>query len=267
MSLPLLTDPSDPRIADYRNIPDPILLRDRGLFIAEGRLVVRRLLTESTFTTKSVMVTEAAHAALADLFESRPDVPVFVVTPEIINAITGFNIHRGCLAIGERPESRPWEDLVLGARVLVVLERIANADNVGSVFRNAAAFGADAVVIDKTTTDPLYRKAIRTSMGAALVMPFVRVKSIAGVLGELRREGFVTVAMTPTVSAIPLREMVQEAGARPIAIALGHEGEGLTGEALAACEFHARIPICSTVDSLNVATASAIALYEFSGDL
>ena len=257
----------DPRIEDYRNIPDPQLIRDRGLFIAEGRLVVRRLLTESTFAAKSVMVTEQARIAMADVLASRPDVAVYVVTPPVINSITGFNIHRGCLAVGERPEARPWEDIILGSRLLVFLERVANADNVGAVIRNAAAFGVDAVLLDDVTTDPLYRKAIRTSMGAALVMPFARVPDVPDAVAQLRRQGFATVALTPSASAIPLSDVVSDAGGRAVAIVLGHEGEGLTERSLAACEYHARIPISSDVDSLNVATASAIALYEFNADL
>jgi tRNA G18 (ribose-2'-O)-methylase SpoU len=257
----------DPRIEDYRNIPDPQLIRQRGLFIAEGRFVVRRLLTESTCPARSIMLTEQARIAMSDVLASRPDVPVYVVTPSVINSITGFNIHRGCLAVGERPEPRPWQDVILGARLIVFLERVANADNVGSVFRNAAAFGVDAVLLDEATTDPLYRKAIRTSMGAALVMPFARVPDLPDAIAQLRTEGFATVALTPSAGAIPLPEVVSDAGGRPVALVLGHEGEGLTERSLAACEYHARIPISSDVDSLNVATASAIALYEFNADL
>jgi tRNA G18 (ribose-2'-O)-methylase SpoU len=261
----LIDNLSDPRIADYRNIPDAQLVRERGLFVAEGRLVVRRLLTESTLTAKSVLVTDTARQALSDALESRPDLPVYVATPAVINGIAGFNIHRGCLAVGERPEPRPWQELAGGARLIVVLEQVANADNVGAVFRNAAAFGADAVLLDEMTTDPLYRKAIRTSMGAALVTPFGRVEAVPEVLDELREAGFATVAMTPSPSALPLPSVVDAAVGRPVAIVLGHEGEGLTDASLDACEFHARIPISSDVDSLNVATASAVALYEFNG--
>ena len=255
----------DRRLADYRNIPDAQLVRERGLFVAEGRLVVRRLLTESTLTPKSVLVTETARQALSHALESRPDVPVFVATPQVINGIAGFNIHRGCLAVGERPEPRDWQDLARGARLVVLLERVANADNVGAVFRNAAAFAADAVLLDEATTDPLYRKAIRTSMGAALVMPFGRVTNVPDVLDELREAGFATVAMTPSASAQPLPSVVEAAAARPVAILLGHEGDGVTETSLEACEFQARIPISSDVDSLNVATAAAVALYEFNG--
>jgi tRNA G18 (ribose-2'-O)-methylase SpoU len=261
----VIDDIADPRIAEFRNIPDAQLVRERGLFVAEGRLVVRRLLTESTLTAKSVLVTESARQALSDALESRPDVQVFVATPPVMNGIAGFNVHRGCLAVGERPEPRDWHELARGARLVVLLERVANADNVGAVFRNAAAFGADALLLDEVTTDPLYRKAIRTSMGAALVMPFGRVASITDVLDELREAGFATVAMTPSASALPLPEVVDAAAARPVAILLGHEGEGVTDMSLEACEFQARIPISSDVDSLNVATASAVALYEFNG--
>ena len=261
----LIDDIDDPRIADFRNIPDAQLVRERGLFVAEGRLVVRRLLTESTLTPKSVLVTETARQALSDALESRSDVPVFVATPRVITGIAGFNIHRGCLAVGEHPEPRDWQDLARGARLVVLLERVANADNVGAVFRNAAAFGADAVLLDEVTTDPLYRKAIRTSMGAALVMPFGRATKVTDVLDELREAGFATVAMTPSASALPLPSVVDAAAARPVAILLGHEGEGLIGTSLQACEFRARIPISSDVDSLSVATASAVALYEFNG--
>ena len=262
----LIDNIADPRIADYRNIPDAELIRERGLFVAEGRLVVRRLLTESTLTAKSVLVTDQARLALADALAARPDVPVFVASTPVMNSIAGFNIHRGCLAVGERPEPREWQDLARGARLVVLLERVANADNVGAVFRNAAAFGADAVLLDEATTDPLYRKAIRTSMGAALVMPFGRVASMPDVLDELREAGFATVALTPSASALPLPAVVEAAASRPVAMILGHEGEGVTEVSLEACEYHARIPISSDVDSLNVATASAVALYEFNGD-
>jgi tRNA G18 (ribose-2'-O)-methylase SpoU len=258
----LIEGPADPRLADYRNIPDAELLQRRGIFVAEGRLVVRRLLTGNRFKARSVMLTQSAYAALADVLRTRPDVPVYVVPPSLMNDITGFNIHRGCLAIGERPAPQPWREIVAGVRTLVLLEHVANADNVGGIFRNAAAFGADAILLDEASTDPLYRKAIRTSMGAALLVPFARADSWPTVLRELREGGFATIAMTPSASAPPIRSSMHAIGDRPVALALGHEGEGLTDEALEACEYQARIPIVSTVDSLNVAAAAAVALYE-----
>jgi tRNA G18 (ribose-2'-O)-methylase SpoU len=153
---------------------------------------------------------------------------------------------------------------VADARTAVLLERVANADNIGGIFRNAAAFGAGAVLLDEASADPLYRKAIRTSMAAALVVPFARVASAALALQELRRAGFATVALTPAASASTIRSTMDALGTRPVVVALGHEGEGLTPAALDACEFHARIAISSSVDSLNVAAAAAIALYECS---
>ena len=265
-------DPADPRLADYRGVSDAELAARQGIFIAEGRLVVRRLLASSTFATRSVLVTEAAFASLAGTLARRPGVPVLLVRQGVMNAIAGFDIHRGCLAIGERPGASTWQEVAQlptpnsqRPRVVVVLERVANPDNVGGVFRSASAFGAGAVLLDPSTVDPLYRKAIRTSMGAALQVPFARAEPWPGAVRELRQLGFAVVAMTPSAGAQPLRETVEAVAGRPVAIVLGHEGDGLTADALAACELQARIPMSGEVDSLNVATAAAIALYEFSG--
>ena len=263
MKFLLISDPTDPRLSDFRNVPDPELLRERGIFVAEGRLVVRRLLTESSYATRSVIVTEPAHAALADVLDARADLPVYVVSPAVMKEVSGFNIHRGCLAIGERPRPLPWQQAVAGARTVVLLEQVANADNVGGIFRNAAAFGVEAVILDEASTDPLYRKAIRTSMGAALVVPFTRVGSLPEMLSELGRHGFATVALTPAPSATPLASVASDARGKSVVLVLGHEGEGLSEETLRACEFQARIPISSAVDSLNVASAAAIGLHEF----
>lgn len=267
MTLIPITDPEDPRLADYRGVSDPELSARSGVFVAEGRLVVRRLLTESSLAARSVLVTPAARDALRDVLAARPDLPVYVVPQALMNGITGFNIHRGCLAIGERPARAQWREVVASASkqeaaTLVLLERVANADNVGSVFRNAAAFGASAVLLDAACTDPLYRKAIRTSMGASLLMPFARAEPFRHALDELRSQGLTLVAMTPAATATPLADCVAQVRNRPVAIVLGHEGEGLSAAALEACSVQARIPMAPGV-SLNVATAAAIALYEF----
>jgi tRNA G18 (ribose-2'-O)-methylase SpoU len=249
---------SDPRIEDYRNVPDPELLRSRGIFIAEGRHVVRRLLTESRFTTRSILLTPSAQESLSDLLSRYEGIPTFVVTQDAMNAITGFNIHRGCLAIGERLPLPSWEWLAGGARLLVVLEHVSNADNVGAIFRNAAAFGVDAVLLGPSCADPLYRKAIRTSMGAALRLPFARMEDWPGALHRLRAQGVRLIALTPSADARAL-----EAGRQPIrtAVLVGHEGQGLSDAALSAADVRVRIPMAAGVDSLNVATATAIALY------
>jgi tRNA G18 (ribose-2'-O)-methylase SpoU len=269
--MPLIrVDASDDRqIALYRNVPDPDLLRQGDIFVAEGRLVVRRLIEARRFPVRSVMVTDAALVPLRELLTEHVDLPVYVVSQAVMNDITGFNIHRGCLAIGERPRLRPWHEVMHGARRAIALERIANADNVGSVFRSAAAFGVDAVLLDQTCTDPLYRKAIRTSMGTALTLPFARVEPWPDVLHELSGAGQfpsdaprVILAMTTSRNAPPLREVASSIAGRPVVVVVGHEGDGLSEAALAACTHHARIPMTANVDSLNVATAAAIALYE-----
>ena len=271
-----IEDATDGRLRDYRGASDPELARGAGLFVAEGRLVVRRLLLDSRFPTRSVLVTEPALAALADVVDARPALPVFLVPQTLMRGITGFNIHRGCLAIGERTATVRWQDVVgsfhpepaaeAGVRrqtLILVLEGVANADNVGGIFRSAAAFGASAVLLDPASTDPLYRKAIRTSMGAALKVPFARAEPLPDALDALRRSGVALIGMTPSPSAAPLGEIVAAVTGRPAAIVLGHEGEGLTVRSLGACEFLAQIPISTAVDSLNVAAAGAIALYEF----
>jgi tRNA G18 (ribose-2'-O)-methylase SpoU len=179
-----------------------------------------------------------------------------------MNGITGFNLHRGCLALGERPQPCAWRTVTHGARRIVALERIGNADNVGSVFRSASAFGVDGVLLDERSTDPLYRKAIRTSMGAALTMPFARAEPWPDVLRDMARDGWAVLAMTPASSAPSLETVVREIAARPVVVVAGHEGEGLSDAALEACTHRARIPMAEGVDSLNVAVAASIALYE-----
>ena len=252
---------SDARLDDYRNVPDADLLRRRGIFVAEGRLVVRRLLESPRLRTRSVLVTQTAYDAMASAFDRSPDLPIYLVRQQTMNEITGFNIHRGCLAIGERPAAAPWTALVANASRVVVLERVSNADNVGGIFRSAAAFGADVVLIGPACADPLYRKAIRTSMGAALRVPFASMSEWPEDLGRLRAGGFRLLALTPDADAMPLMD-VNPAGRS--AVLVGHEGEGLSREALAAADVRARIPIADGVDSLNAAAAASIALYELS---
>jgi tRNA G18 (ribose-2'-O)-methylase SpoU len=258
-----IDESTDSRLADYRNVPDPELIERGGIFVAEGRLVVRRLLEGGRLRARSVMLTDSAYAALQDAIERHPALHVYIVPQPVMDAITGFNIHRGCLAIGERPAPQYWNALVRGASTLEGLDRIGNADNVGSIFRNAAAFGADAVLLGPGCTDPLYRKAIRTSMAAALTIPFAAAVPWPSMLAELRSKGVAMIGMTPDMSAPPLdRVRDQLRGGNPFAIVVGHEGDGLSREALDECDRLARIQMAAGVDSVNVATAVAIALYE-----
>jgi tRNA G18 (ribose-2'-O)-methylase SpoU len=257
----------DDRIAEFRNVPDPQLLRQLGLFVAEGRLVVTRLLA-TPLETRALLVTEAALTSLRSSLGDHT-FPVYVVPQAVMDGVAGFNFHRGCLAIGVRPPARDWREVVTeadssagpAAARLVVLERIGNVDNVGSLFRNAAAFGARGVLLQADCADPLYRKAIRTSMAASLTMPYAAVPWPDG-LRELCDGGWATVALTPAADAPPLRDVSAALIGRPAAIVLGHEGDGLTDAAIAACTHRARIAMANQVDSVNVATAAAIALYQ-----
>jgi tRNA G18 (ribose-2'-O)-methylase SpoU len=255
-------DPNDERLSDFRAVSDPDLARTRGLFIAEGRLVVRRLLTESVYVPRAVLVTPSAMKAVEDALPSRPGLPVYIVRKDAMDEVAGFNIHRGCLATGERPPHADWRACVQRARRAIVLERVGDPDNVGAIFRSAAAFGADVVLTGPACADPLYRKAIRTSMGAALTLPFADADPWPAVLNTLKAEGWAVAAFTPAADAMPLRDFASATRPNRVAIVLGHEGEGLTDTALAASEYRVRIPIHASVDSLNVATAAAIALYE-----
>lgn len=265
--MPVLSidDAADARFADYRNIPDPELARRRGIFVAEGRLVVRRLL-ESAWTTRSVMVTPTAIGAVADLLERQPSLPVFQVPQHVMDTVVGFNIHRGCLAIGERPPAISYDRLSTGATRLVALEQVGNADNVGAVFRSAAGLGADGVLLGPWCTDPLYRKAIRTSMGAALQVPFASAEPWPDALCRLRDDGWAAIGLTPSPDAPVLGGVAAAVRDRRVAIVAGHEGDGLTSAALQACTHLARIPMAGGVDSLNVAMAVTIALYALARD-
>ena len=252
----------DPRVAEFRNVPDAELLSRHGLFVAEGRLVVRRLLEESSFAARSVMVTEPALASLHDVVTAHGALPVYVVRQDVMDEITGFNIHRGCLALGERPLPRSVNSLTGQTRRLVAMERVGNVDNVGAIFRNAAAFDVDGILVGPSCADPLYRKAIRTSMGAALITPFADAQPWPAVLQELHTDGWAVVAMTPSSTALPLADVAEVVRGLRTVIVVGHEGDGLTQDSITACGYQARIPMANGVDSVNVATATAIALYE-----
>ena len=251
----------DPRIADYRNVSDAELLRLRNRFVAEGRLVVSRLL-DAGIRVESLLLNAASFRALEASLASRQDLPVYVCEREELAAITGFNLHRGCLALAERPGDRLLLDIARHSDLLLVLEGVADADNVGSAFRNAAAFGA-GVVLSETSCDPLYRKAVRTSMGAVLRTPYARTHAWPDDLTTLKAEGFTLVALTPRADAVDLAACTQRPPHHRVALLVGSEGAGLTGAAEQAADIRVRIPISADVDSLNLATATGIALYHF----
>jgi tRNA G18 (ribose-2'-O)-methylase SpoU len=267
-----ITDADDPRVQDYRAVREPELVRRRGLFIAEGRLVVGRLLALPHAVIRSILVSEAGLAALraeaADGLDTRPALPLYLAAPDVIDAIGGFHFHRGCLAIAERPPDLDAGPLIAAAapgRPLVVVEAIAQADNLGSILRNAQAFGAAGVLLDPATVDPLYRKALRTAMGAALVVPWARLDPWPDALARLRAAGIVVAALTPRASAVALDAFTTRHAADAIALLVGSEGDGLTEAALAAADVHVRIAMAPGADSVNVATATGIALHALRG--
>ena len=249
----------DPRIADYAHVGDPGWLESHKLFVAEGRLVVQRLLEGGRFAVHSLLLTPPAYAALTDrIGDYGPR--VYVCSQQLLNALTGFDFHRGCLALAERgPSSVPVESL-FGMPLLVGLERVGNPDNVGGIFRNALALGAGGIVLDPASGDPFYRKAIRTSMGAALTVPFARLDDWPAGLQRFRAAGFTILALTPAADAVDIQALAASRPARPLMLLAGHEGHGLSHATAATADVRCRIPIDARSDSLNVAVAVGIAL-------
>ncbi len=255
-----IDDPADPRIAAYRDVRERDLVGREGLFIAEGEVVVRMLARSALHAPVSLLVAEKRAAALSDLIAALPEgVPVYVAGQAVMDAVAGFPMHRGILALGRRAPAAGAEALLaaLPARALVVvLFAIANHDNMGGIFRNAAAFGADAVILDADCCDPLYRKAIRVSVGAALTVPFARLARDDDALALLARHGFEAIALSPA-GALSLAEFSR---AERTAALFGSEGPGLPAAVLARART-VRIPMAGRLDSLNVATASGIVLH------
>lgn len=265
MNLTRIDDPADPRLDDYRAVRERDLVSRKGVFVAEGRLVVRTLLTESRFRCRSVLVNDAALPSISDAV--RGALPVYLVSQKVLDTVVGFHIHRGCVAIGERTPPVTVDALIRAfprdsPATLVVLERLSNHDNVGGVFRNALAFGVAGVVLSPDCADPLYRKAIRVSMGAALRVPFACADDWPGSLEQVAAAGFTLVALTPAPDAVDIADAATILPLpRRTALLLGAEGDGLSERALDACTLRVRIPIAAGVDSLNVASASAVALH------
>ena len=255
-----INDPQDPRIAAYRDVRERDLVGRGGHFIAEGEVVLRVLLEEVRHRPVSLLLADKRITALAPLLASlSDDVPVYSAGQAVMDAIVGFPLHRGILALGQRaPEPEPEALLsALGARALVVvLCGIGNHDNVGGIFRNAAAFGADAVILDANCCDPLYRKAIRVSVGGTLKVPFLRLAAGTDIVGLLARQGFEAIALSPS-GATTLAGLRRPERA---AILLGSEGPGLPAELLARMRT-VSIPMAKGFDSLNVATTSGIVLH------
>lgn len=256
-------DAADPRLADYVGLKDPAARRghegaEAGLFIAEGPLVLGRLLV-SPYRVRSVLVTPQRLPGLAaDL--AGLDVPVYLASQQVMNAVAGFDIHRGVLASADRRPLAAVAEVLAGATRVAVLENITDHENLGVILRNAAAFGVDAVLLSPQCCDPFYRRCVRVSMGYALLVPMAVVHPWPGGLGELRAAGFRLVALSPDPAGADLRGLGLAAAGR-VAYLLGEEGPGLSAAARAAADVLARIAMAPGVDSLNVAAAAAVAFY------
>ena len=257
MALPPIDilDADDPRVADYRRLKERWLNAEGGRFVAESERVVRRLV-DSGLRVHSVLLTGPRLATLADA-RAGP-FPVYLAPPELLDRIAGFHVHRGCLAVGERPAAAA---IPAAARTLVVLEDLTDVDNLGAIARHAAAFGADALVLSPRCADPFYRKAIRVSLGAVFALPIVRLAHWRDDLQKLRADGFSLVAAVLDPDATPLDRFERPSR---LAILLGAEGPGLSPAARALCDHRLTIPMSPGADSLNVATAAAIFLYALS---
>lgn len=254
-----ITDAGDAALAPYRSVGDPASLDRDGLFVAEGRLIVERLLSLPNLRMHSIVVTAAAARAMAPLLAGLTDTPVLICEGPVLEAVTGFDFHRGCLALAYRPVTDVPLSAFVHASRLLALEGVGNPDNVGGLFRVALALGAGGVLLDSASADPLYRKAIRTSMAASLRVPFTRVAPWPAGLDALKAHGFTVVALTPDPDAIPIGAYVVDPGSRLILV-LGSEGPGLRPESMRYADVRLRIPMDPRADSLNVVVAAGIAL-------
>lgn len=262
-----ITDPGDPRLADYVRLRDTSLRRhlesEQGLFIAEGEKVIRRAI-EAGYRPRSFLLAERWLDGLRDVVQRWPAAPVFVVTEDLAEQVTGFHVHRGALASLHREQRHRLHELVAMQRV-VVLEDIVDHTNVGAIIRNAAALGWDGALLSPRAADPLYRRSIKVSMGAVFSLPWARLEDWWAAPGMLAAAGFLTVALTPAPDALMLSELAAGISAETrVAVMLGTEGAGLSRRWSDEAEVRARIPMFAGIDSLNVAAAAAIACYALS---
>jgi tRNA G18 (ribose-2'-O)-methylase SpoU len=259
-SIIAITDPSDPRIESYRAIRERDLVGRQGLFIAEGKVVIEKLLDSTHYAPQSLLVAEHRLLALSPLLERVPaKSPIYAAPQHVFDAIAGFPVHRGLLALGSRvdpPGPEPLLSALPGRATILLLMAIANHDNMGGIFRNAAAFGVDAVLLDSACCDPLYRKAIRVSVGATLLVPWARFDRSDDAIALLDQQRFDCLGLTPT----GLETLADYKPDQRVCIVLGAEGPGLTPSALGRTR-QVRIDMSGGFDSLNVATASGIALH------
>lgn len=262
MSIVPVTDPDDARLADYVALTDVELRRWRepaeGLFVAEGEKVIRRAIGAG-YPVRSMLLDEKWRLAMADLVDSI-EAPVYVGGPALLEQVTGFHVHRGALAVMQRQPLPSVDEVLANALRVVVLEDINDHTNTGAIFRAAAGLGMDAVLLAPRCADPLYRRAVKVSMGAVFAVPYARLDDWYHVPDRLRDAGFRVLAMTPDPEAVPIDQVREHASGRE-ALLFGAEGSGLSARWLASADLRVRIPMARGVDSLNVAAAAAVAFY------
>lgn len=269
-----VTDPDDPRLADYTHLTD-VALRSRrepaeGLYMAESSQVIRRALAAG-HRPRSLLMAERHLADLAPVLEALAGepVPVYLADEAVLQSITGFHLHRGALAAMHRPQLPAVAEVLAGARRVAVLEDVVDHTNVGAVFRSAAGLGVDAVLVTPRCADPLYRRSVRVSMGTVFQVPWTRIDDWprpahgtgrVGGIDLLRSLGFTTAALALSEGSVPLDVLGADPPER-LAMVLGTEGDGLKDRTIVACDLTVRIPMTGGVDSLNVASAAAVAFW------
>lgn len=265
MAVYRVSDPDDPRVAEYLNLTD-VALRSRsepetGIYLAESDKVIRRALAAG-HRPISYLMGERWLEDLADLVAAaeRDGVPVFVGDKAVLHAITGFHLHRGAIAAMRRPAPLDPVELLARSRRVVVLEDIVDHTNVGAIFRSAAGLGVDAVLVTPRCADPLYRRSVRVSMGTVFQVPWARIHPWPGGIQQLKDAGFTVASLALADSAVTLDDLAQTPPER-LALVLGTEGDGLAARTVSASDLVVRIPMSGGVDSLNVAAASAVAFW------
>ena len=254
-------DPGDPRLADYRDLRDVELRKsleaERGLFLAEGAKVVRRA-AEAGFEPRSFLMAPRWLDGLSDVLATT-DAPCYVVAEDLAEQVTGFHVHRGALASLRRRPLPTVDEVLAGARSVLVLEDLVDHTNVGAIFRSGAALGFDAVLLAPRCADPLYRRSIKVGMGAVFSTPWTRLPDWYDALPDLSARGFTTLALTLAPDSEPIERAV--VGVDRLALVLGSEGHGLSDRWERSADRRAVIPMAAGIDSLNVAAATAVACY------
>jgi tRNA G18 (ribose-2'-O)-methylase SpoU len=262
-----VSDPGDPRLDDFRDLTKADRRPDRpggrGLVIAEGVVVVQRML-RSPYPVRALLGVRRRIDALASDLAGYSDagLPCYVTSADVMADVVGFHLNRGVLAAAPRPPELSVDEVLEHARTVAVLEGVNDHENLGSIFRNAAGLSVDAVVFGSGCADPLYRRAVRVSMGHALLVPYAWAPDWPRDLELLQDKGFRLLAMTPNPAASSLAEAMPALADQRVAILVGAEGPGLTERAMRACDVRVRIPMSRGTDSLNVATAAALTFYE-----